>query len=70
MPVFLRTKNLRFVIYSNDHVPEHCHIKGPNAEMKIDLTSLKIISSKGFSKKDSNKILSFIKDKKDLLLNV
>ncbi|HMB01791.1 MAG TPA: DUF4160 domain-containing protein [Spirochaetota bacterium] len=68
MPVFLRTSNLKFAIRTNDHPPAHVHVLGPDAEAKIDLKSLDIISAAGFSKKDITRIISFLKDKKDILI--
>jgi hypothetical protein len=68
MPVFIRTSNLQFVIRTKDHPPAHVHVLGPGAEMKVSIENLQIIKSTGFSKKDASKILSFLKDKKELLV--
>ena len=54
MPVVLRYKNMRFVFYSNDHLPIHIHaIYGKNgASCKVILETLEIQNNKGFSPKD------------------
>lgn len=50
-PTVFRTQKVRFVIYTRDHKPPHVHaIKGDfEAEAKIDLESLEVLSSRGFT---------------------
>lgn len=54
MPVVLRYKKIRFVFYSNDHLPIHVHAIYGNfeASCKIILDDLAILNNKGFSAKD------------------
>ena len=51
-----------------DHKPAHIHVIGPDAEAKIDIIDLNVIKSNGFSKKDITRILSFLKEYKEMLL--
>ena len=68
MPIIIRTKNLKIFIYFKDHLPAHVHVLGPDAEAKIDLNNFECLYVKGFSKKDVNRIIKFIKTKKELLI--
>ena len=67
MPTILRTGNLRFIIYPNDHPPAHIHILGPDAECKIQIKDIKLISSKGFSLKDIKRISHYISENIELI---
>lgn len=44
--VSIRHNNLRLVIYPNDHGPPHVHVVGPDFEVKVDLHSLEIMSTR------------------------
>lgn len=35
----IRYKQLRLVVYPNDHPPPHCHTVGPGWEMRVELSS-------------------------------
>lgn len=52
MGEIFRFKNLKFKIWSNDHAPPHVHIYGPEAHAKVNLETLEVMSSKGFSAND------------------
>ena len=44
--VSIRHKNLRLVIYSNDHGPPHVHVVGPGFEMKVSLVEGALLDPK------------------------
>ncbi len=67
MPIIIRTRNLKIYIYTKDHPPAHVHVIGPNAEAKIDINNFKCTFVSGFSKRDINRIIKFLKDKKEVL---
>lgn len=52
MGEIFRFKNLRFKIWSDDHIPPHVHVHGPEAHAKINVETLEIMKSIGFSEKD------------------
>jgi hypothetical protein len=52
MGEIFRFKNLKFKIWSNDHEPPHVHVHAPEAHAKVNLDTLEIMYSKGFSEKD------------------
>lgn len=68
MPIIIRTKNLKIFIYVKDHKPAHVHVIGPDAEAKIDIDTFQCLSVHGFSKKDVNQIIKFLKSNKELLI--
>ncbi len=52
MGEIFRFKNLKFKIWSNDHEPPNVHVHAPEAHAKVNLDTLEIMYSKGFSEKD------------------
>lgn len=40
MPVVFREEGWRFVIYVDDHLPPHVHVKRPDGEVKVSLPPL------------------------------
>ena len=68
MPIIIRTQNLKIYIYLKDHLPAHVHVIGPDAETKIDIQNFNCLSVKGFTKQDINRIIKFLKNNQELLL--
>lgn len=60
-------RNIRIVIYSNDHLPPHIHAISPDGEAKIDLDSLECFFSRGYTRRDLKMILNFVAEKKEVL---
>ena len=69
MPVVLRYKKIRFVFYSNDHLPIHVHaIYGDfEASCKIILHDLEILNNKGFSAKDLRLLKKVVSKNADII---
>jgi len=67
-PTILRMNKLRIMIHTDDHHPPHIHVVGPNAGAKIEIDSLQVISSYGFSSKALKRILAFLEKNKPLLI--
>ena len=69
MPVVLRYKKIRFVFYSDDHLPIHVHAIYGNfeASCKIITSTLGIESNKGFSNKDLKTIQNVVKANRELI---
>lgn len=38
MAEIFRFQGIKFIIYSDDHVPDHCHAKSADFEVKIDIS--------------------------------
>lgn len=38
MAEIFRSQGIKFIIYSDDHDPEHCHAKSADFEVKIDIS--------------------------------
>ncbi len=51
MGEIFRFKNLKFKIWPKDHEPPHVHVHGPNAHAKVNVETLEIMKSSGFSEK-------------------
>ena len=66
--MFLETLDWLFML--KDHPPPHVHAISPDAEAKIDLTSLKCFFSRGYSAKDLNLIISFTSDNQEKFMEV
>jgi hypothetical protein len=60
MPTVFRIHGLRVVIYPNDHVPEHVHVIGPDAEALFDLSCPdgppRLRENYGFNRADVSRI--------------
>ena len=52
MGEIFRFKSLKFKIWPNDHAPPHVHVIGPDSHTKVNIESLEIVSSYGFSAND------------------
>ena len=74
MPEIFTLKNgkLKFYFYSDDHKPIHIHVKyGKNEkEAKIRIDDLKILSTKGFSRKDLKLVVHMVDERKDYIKEV
>jgi hypothetical protein len=69
-PTVVRTRNLRIVIYPQDHNPPHVHVLGPGAEAKFNLKDFECLYSRGFSMKALSEVRDFLRTKEDLLWEV
>lgn len=38
MAEIFRYQGIKFIIYSDDHTPDHCHAKSADFEVKIDIS--------------------------------
>jgi hypothetical protein len=47
-----RFKSLKFKIWPKDHLPPHVHVIGPDGHAKVNIETLEVIFSEGFSAKD------------------
>lgn len=69
MPVILRFNKIRFVFFSNDHLPIHIHaIYGKNlASCKIITSTLEVEDNIGFSNKDLKLLKNIVEKNKKLI---
>ena len=69
MPVILRYRKIKFVFYSNDHLPIHVHAIYGNyeASCKVILSNLETLNNKGFTGKDLKLIKKVVKENSDLI---
>ena len=62
MPTVLRIDGLRVVIYPNDHLPEHVHVIGPDAEAVFELHCptgpIRLRESYGFTKRRLRRLIA------------
>jgi transcriptional regulator of NAD metabolism len=60
--------SIRFQIYSKDHGPAHVHVSKDGAEVVVEIRTLKIRKSKGFTDRAVKLILETIKqNERDLM---
>ena len=61
-------RSVKFVIRTNDHNPPHVHIIRGDCEAKIEIKGRRIIRSMGYSSNDIKRIVKFMEEREDLLL--
>lgn len=59
MVTVLREAGMRLVIYTDDHKPAHVHVYG-NAEARINILRLKVLSNRRMTKRDLGVALAFV----------
>ena len=70
MPTVFVFRNIKFVIHVRDHSPPHVHAISPEAEAKIDLSSLECFFSRGYSKKDLKRLVDFVSSRREKFMEV
>jgi hypothetical protein len=72
MPVIFVFRYFKIYMYFKDHGHPHCHAisKDGNCEASIRLNPVEVLENSGWSKKDLNFILKFVKEKQEDLLEV
>ena len=66
MPTVLREAGFRFVVYTDDHEPEHIHAyrgHGLGAVVKVNLIDLSLIHSQGFLSSEIRRIVGIVKSR-------
>lgn len=64
-----RALGLRFVIYSNDHMPAHVHVVGSGCEAKVQLQDMmEVVWSVGFKPSDLRRITAELAREREMLL--
>ena len=53
---------LKIFIHTRDHKPAHVHIEGPEVEVKIEISSWKVIYCSGLNTKSLKKLIQFLKE--------
>lgn len=69
----IRHKNLRLVIYPNDHGPPHAHVIGPDFEVKANLIGRVRLDPKqltALSAKERRECLLAIRDHRHQLIRI
>jgi len=59
----------RIVIYFNDHLPPHVHVKKDRAEARVQiLPDIALIDQRGFNNRDVKTVLTLVEHHRDLLV--
>ncbi len=61
-PNILRKDGFVFVIYGNDHLPAHVHVKQADNDARIRLDPVEVLHNEGFNERELGKILSITRD--------
>lgn len=61
-------RDVKIIIRTNDHYPPHVHILRGDAKAKIEILSRKICASRGFSRNDLRRIVEFLAQNEELLM--
>ena len=57
-------RNMRVMIFANDHRPPHVHVIAPGARAVFNLYGIELVRSTGFDTRAINKIESFLTEKR------
>ena len=72
MATAFRIRDLRIVIYSNDHWPPHCHVIGRGCEAKVALgegtAKPSLVTNNGLSRRQVDTALTLIIERRETLL--
>lgn len=69
MPTVLRVGNLRFFFYSGDgSEPPHIHVERDDCEAKFWLDPVRLERSRGYSRKEINRIRELVLNHREQLL--
>ena len=68
MVTVFRVKNLRFQIYTHDHIPAHVHVLGHGGECRVNLENLRVISSNGFNSQEIRIINIAVRENLEFLI--
>lgn len=68
MAVVLRFGRFSFVIYPQDHLPAHVHIKAAGAEAKFEIETGNCLAVYGFNQRTINQLAEIVRQNKDLLM--
>jgi hypothetical protein len=68
MGTIFQFRSIKIVIRTRDHNPPHAHVIRGDCEAKVELLTQKVIHSHGFSANDLRRIVSFMKERQDLLM--
>ncbi|MCB0407572.1 MAG: DUF4160 domain-containing protein [Bdellovibrionales bacterium] len=64
----MRYKNIRVVIYPQDHWPPHIHVLAPGCEAKFTLDPIDCYFCRGFKESFIKATTKYLKEKQNLLL--
>jgi hypothetical protein len=68
MPQIVRLSNCTVYIYSDDHMPPHFHVLGPNCAVQINLETLAVTAGKG-RRGDIAEALEWARSNREILCN-
>jgi hypothetical protein len=69
MPTVLRVGSLRFFFYAGDGAePPHIHVEREDSEAKFWLDPVRLERSRGFRRKEINRIHGLVEDHREQLL--
>jgi len=68
VPVILRYKNIKIIIYPLDHNPAHVHVIAPGCEAKFILDPVECYFCRGFKEKFIREMEIYLESKNELLM--
>lgn len=68
MPVVVRQKGFRVILYTDDHEPIHVHVEKAGGEVEINVATLELMKTNGsISKKDIRKAVEIVAQNQALI---
>jgi hypothetical protein len=69
MPTIFVIGPFKIIINTKDHRPAHVHCVGPGVSVVIEIATQEIIRNKGVSQKDIKRLIEFIRESQEVLMN-
>ena len=67
-PTILRERGYQFLLYTNDHLPPHIHVRKSGHEAVVKLDSADILVSHGYNERELKKICKIVRDNQIMML--
>ncbi len=67
-PTLIQDKGYRVVMYLNDHLPAHVHVKKDRNEVRVQIDPVQIMDNWGYNQREIKAILELITTHQEQLL--
>lgn len=68
MPTVLNISGYRFIIFLNDHLPKHIHVKKAEGGAKVNLEPIEVVEHYQLTRRQINEIRKITEENQEYLL--
>jgi hypothetical protein len=68
MPTVLRERGYQFIIFTNDHLPPHIHVRRAEGGAKVNLVQIEVVEHYNLNRRQLNEIIELVNQHRDFLL--